>query len=84
MEKSKKVSITFYGIIIGLFLITGFANINKNLGGPTFIFLAFLFLMFAAMDFLSIGKPKKTVVVNSAVSKNNIKKNTKRKKNKKR
>lgn len=84
MEKSKKVSITFYGIIIGLFLITGIANINKNLGGPTFIFLAVLFMVFAAMDFLSRGKLQKKAVVNATVSNRTPKKSTNKKKKKKR
>lgn len=80
MEKAKKVSITFYGIIIGLFLITGFANINKNWGGPTFIFLAVLFMIFAGMDFLSRGKVQQKAVVNSTVTKNTTKANRKKKK----
>jgi hypothetical protein len=80
MEKAKKVSITFYGILIGLFLITGFANINKNWGGPTFIFLAVLFMIFAGMDFISRGKVKQKAVVNSTVTKNTTKAKRKKKK----
>ncbi|GFZ33789.1 hypothetical protein CSC2_43150 [Clostridium zeae] len=83
MEKAKKVSITFYGIIIGLFLITGFVNINKSWGGPTFIFLAVLFMVFAAMDFLSRGKLQKKAVANSTVSKNTPSGNKKKKKKRK-